>query len=177
MPKGLLRLFRGSSAYTLKHAMGLSSEIIVGDFRAVVRRVGLEEIVDLRHVMLRQGLPRDAAIFPADELPSSYHFGAFAGGKNIGCATFHWSEWEGEAAWRLRGMATLTGFQKFGVGRALLRFAEETIRGESPVRLLWCDARMPAAPFYERQGWRVVSEEFFIPTAGPHFKMVKRMEG
>ena len=138
----------------------------------------MEEIVDLRHVMLRQGLPREAAVFPADELSSSYHFGAFTpDAKNIGCATFHWSEWEGEPAWRLRGMATLTGFQKFGVGRALLGFAEETIRGESPVRLLWCDARTPAAPFYERQGWRVVSEEFFIPTAGPHFKMVKRMEG
>ena len=152
------------------------SEIIIGDARAVIRRVALEEIVDLRHVMLRQGLPREAAVFPGDEVPTNYHIGAFVSGKNVGCATFHFSEWEGEPAWRLRGMATLSGHQKAGVGRAMLGFAEEMIRLESPVRLLWCDARTPAVAFYERQGWRVVSEEFFIPTAGPHFKMVKRMQ-
>ena len=149
---------------------------MIGGGPAVIRRVTLEEIVDLRHVMLRQGLPREAAIFPADESPTSYHFGTFIDGKNVGCATFHFGEWEGEPAWRLRGMATLSGFQKYGVGRAVLEFAEEMIGAESPVRLLWCDARTPAVPFYERQGWRVVSEEFFIPTAGPHFKMIKRMQ-
>ena len=149
---------------------------MIGDARGVVRRVALEEIVDLRHVMLRQGLPREAAIFPGDEVPTNYHIGAFVdGAKNVGCATFHFSEWQSEPAWRLRGMATLSGFQKYGVGRSMLEFAEEMIGAESPVRLLWCDARTPAVPFYERQGWRVVSEEFFIPTAGPHFKMVKRI--
>jgi GNAT superfamily N-acetyltransferase len=158
--------------------MDMRREIMVGESRGVVRRVGLEEIVDLRHVMLRQGLPREAAVFPGDEVATNYHFGAFVdGGRNVGCATFHFSEWQGEPAWRLRGMATLSGFQKHGVGRAVLSFAEEMIGAESAVRLLWCDARTPAVAFYERQGWRVVSEEFFIPTAGPHFKMIKGLGG
>src|SRR5215204_5216271 len=133
--------------------MDRSREIMVGETRALIRRVALEEIVDLRHVMLRHGLPREAAVFPGDEVPTNYHIGAFVdGGKNVGCATFHFGEWQGEPAWRLRGMATLNGFQKYGVGRAVLGFAEEMIRLESPVRLLWCDARTPAVPFYERQG-------------------------
>jgi ribosomal protein S18 acetylase RimI-like enzyme len=62
-----------------------------------------------------------------------------------------------------------------GVGQALLEFLESGLRAESPVRQLWCNARTPAVGFYERQGWRVVSEVFDIPTAGPHVRMVKRL--
>jgi len=43
-------------------------------------------------------------------------------------------------------------------------------------RLLWCNARVPAVGFYESLGWRVVSERFEIPTAGPHVKMVRRLD-
>ena len=41
--------------------------------------------------------------------------------------------------------------------------------------LLWCNARVPYVPFYEAMGWRVVSGQFEIPTAGPHVKMLKRL--
>jgi hypothetical protein len=47
-------------------------------------------------------------------------------------------------------------------------------RGEAPL-LLWCNARVPAVPFYREMGWAVVSEPFEIPTAGPHVRMVKRL--
>ena len=45
----------------------------------------------------------------------------------------------------------------------------------SPVRLFWCNARVPALRFYQRHGWRIVSDQFDIPTAGPHRKLVKRL--
>ena len=44
-----------------------------------------------------------------------------------------------------------------------------------PVRLFWCNARVPALAFYQRQGWQIMSEQFDIPTAGPHRKMTKRL--
>ena len=44
---------------------------------------------------------------------------------------------------------------------------------EAP-RLLWCNARVPAMGFYQKLAWQVVSDEFHIPTAGPHVKMVRR---
>ena len=145
----------------------------VGDTNVVVRRANVEEIVDLRHAVLRQGLPRDAAIFDGDHAESALHFAAVAGGRAICCATFHLNAWEGKPAWQLRGMATDPAFRSKGIGKQILSLAEETIRQASQVRMLWCNARTPALEFYKKQGWRVVSEEFFIPTAGPHFRMIK----
>jgi GNAT superfamily N-acetyltransferase len=151
------------------------AEITVGDVKVLIGRAKLEDIIDLRHVVLRQGLPREEAIFKGDELASSYHFAAFANEKCVGCATFHLNEWEGKPAWQLRGMATDAEFRSGGIGSALLELAEQTLRAAGPVRQLWCNARTPALNFYKKQGWKAVSEEFFIPTAGPHFRMTKTL--
>jgi GNAT superfamily N-acetyltransferase len=133
------------------------------------------EIADLRHRILRPGLPRESAIFPGDALPTSQHFGAFDGSNAVCCATFHLEPWQGEPAWRLRGMATDDAFRSKGVGRALLNFAEEMVINENPIRLFWCNARTPAARFYQSLDWKIVSDVFEIPTAGPHYVMVKRL--
>lgn len=34
---------------------------------------------------------------------------------------------------------------------------------------IWCNARTVAVGFYSRSGFEVISEEFEIPEAGPHF--------
>ena len=136
--------------------------------------VELEQIIDLRHAVLRQGLPRDAAIFDGDTGAHALHYGAidFAG-ILIGCATLHPSQWDSQPAWQLRGMAVAPDLRNSGIGRDLLDFVERDARTRDPQRILWCNARVPAAPFYQKQGWRIVSEIFEIPTAGPHVKMVK----
>jgi len=36
------------------------------------------------------------------------------------------------------------------------------------VTRFWCNARVPAVPFYAAMGWTVVSDVFDVPTAGPH---------
>jgi GNAT superfamily N-acetyltransferase len=139
-----------------------------------IRRARLEEIVDLRHAILRQGLPREAAIFEGDDAPSSRHYGAFVGNRIVCCVTLHRSEWESAPAWQLRGMATEAGYRQTGIGRAVMEFLEEDVRKDESVRkLMWCNARTPATGFYEKLGWRIVSERFEIPTAGPHVRMVK----
>ena len=131
-----------------------------------------EEIIDLRHRMLRQGLPIDEARFEIDRNPQTVHAAAWAGNAIVGCATFTPGPLDGQPAWQLRGMAVDDAWQGTGVGRAVLAFLEAQMR-ERGVTLLWCNARTPAVPFYERQGWRVISSEFHIPTAGPHFRMRK----
>ena len=143
-----------------------------------LRRARPEEIVDLRHAILRQGLPREEAVFPGDELPTTRHYAALSDGVVVGCVTILVSQWEGEPAWQLRGMAMLLEFRGRGVGRALLELMEAEFEksGHPPAgTLLWCNARTPAVGFYEAMGWRVVSERFDIPTAGPHVKMIKRL--
>ena len=136
-----------------------------------VRPARWEELVDLRHGVLRQGLPRGEAIFPGDDAPTTRHFGAFHAGVAVGCATFLLNRWEAEPAWQLRGMATLPEYRGKGVGRALLDEAEAGL-GDA---LLWCNARVPAVGFYQAMGWRVVSAQFEVPTAGPHVKMTRML--
>src|SRR6185437_4960165 len=145
-----------------------------------IRRASLDEIIDLRHIILRAGLPRETAIFPGDELVSSRHYGAFVREdsihRTVGCATLHLNQWESEPAWQLRGMATSNDFRRKGLGRAMLEFIDrEIISDPAAPRLFWCNARVPAIEFYKMLGWEIVSEPFEIPTAGPHVKMKRRV--
>lgn len=151
----------------------------------LLRQLPVEQIVDLRHRVLRAGLPREAAMFEKDHAAGTLHFGAIAhtdgkaaaGETVVSCATFHPDQWESAPAWRLRGMATESAYRGRGVGRALLGFAETVLVRASPAAtVLWCNARVPAVRFYESLGWTVMSPEFDVPTAGPHHVMVKRLD-
>lgn len=151
--------------------------LLMEDMRVRIRRVSLDDIVELRHRVLRQGLPREAAIFEGDHGAEAIHFGAFNDAHLVGCATLHLNHWDNEPAWQLRGMAVAESHRKTGVGREILRFIESELAAAGSIHLLWCNARIPAARFYQTLGWRIVSEPFEIPTAGPHVKMLKRIVG
>jgi predicted GNAT family N-acyltransferase len=140
-----------------------------------IRRARADEVVDLRHVVLRRGLPRKTAVFPGDADSSARHFVAIRNDAIVGTLTLHLNQCENEPAWQLRGMAIEPSQQGRGIGSQLLEAAERSVLEDSPTRQLWCNARVPAVAFYEKHGWRVVSEVFDVPTAGPHVKMVKRL--
>ena len=135
----------------------------------------LEQILDLRHRILRAVCRAESAIFPGDEAATSVHIAALAEDEVVGSATFHLNAWQGQPAWQLRGMATAESARRQGLGRKMLAFAERELQSRHLTRQLWCNARTPAVPFYEAMGWTVESEVFEIPTAGPHVKMSKRM--
>lgn len=139
-----------------------------------VKRVSPDEIVDLRHVVLRDGLPRTEAIFPGDESSDARHYGAFENERLVGCVTLHVSEWERNPAWQLRGMAVAADARTLGVGRAMIEFIERDLV-YAPIRQMWCNARVPASGFYVKLGWEIVSEQFEIPTAGPHVRMTRKL--
>ncbi len=134
----------------------------------LVRRATLGEIVALRHRELRAGLPRTSAAFDGDDEPATIHTGAFDGDDVVGCASWMCRPYDGARAYQLRGMATRADRVGGGIGRAVLRFGEHEVATTTGIHLLWCNARVPAVAFYERLGWRVVSEPFDVPTAGPH---------
>jgi GNAT superfamily N-acetyltransferase len=161
-------------------ASGDSTVITCGSARVRLRRAGIDEIVKLRHAELRTGLPFETASFDGDHDASTWHFGAFlvaegaAGhaGAAVGCASFMVRAHEGRPAYQLRGMATRADLARHGIGGALLHLAVAELRERDDATLFWCNARVPAVPFYARMGWRVVSEVFDVPTAGPHRVMV-----
>ena len=144
---------------------------------ALVRQVLLTEIMDLRYRVLRPGLPLEEARFPGDELATTWHVGAFLseeeGVPPACCASFMLNRFQNKVAWQLRGMATEPKQQRLGLGKAVLDWAEREIAQQSGIRTLWCNARVSAAPFYEKLGWQFKSGEFEIPTAGSHREMAK----
>lgn len=141
----------------------------------IVRRVPVEAILDLRHRILRAGLPPETARFEGDAEPTTHHLAAESHGRVVGCATILRRPWDGAPAWQLRGMAVEEDWQGKGVGRRLLEEAERLVRRERHSLQMWCNARTPATPFYRRLGWQTLGEEFVIPTAGPHLRMSKRL--
>jgi GNAT superfamily N-acetyltransferase len=143
-----------------------------------LRRAALDEILPLRHVELRPGLPLDSARFDGDDEPATCHFGAFlrATGTAVGCVSCMRRTRAGQDAWQVRGMATRADLARHGIGRALLRHALIALREEGGPDLVWCNARVAALGFWERQGWAVVSDVFDIAGVGPHRTMERRVK-
>ena len=133
-----------------------------------LRRAALDEILPLRHAVLRPGLARATAQFDGDHDPATRHFAALSGATVVGCVSAMRRALDGVDAWQVRGMATRDDLAGRGIGRALLASATEALRAEPGPRLLWCNARVTALRFWERAGWEAVSDVFDIPGVGPH---------
>lgn len=77
---------------------------------------------------------------------------------------------EDACSWRLRGMATRPELQGQGLGTRVLAAAVEHVRAGGGT-LLWCNARVPAVPFYEKAGLATWGEQWELPQIGPHVVM------
>ena len=139
-----------------------------------LRIATLDEILPLRHAVLRPGRPLAAARFDGDHQPTTHHFGAFVDGL-VGCASFMLEPWEGAPAYQLRGMATRPDLAGRGIGTRLLGHALGVLGREPGPRLVWCNARLAAVGFYRRTGWTIASAAFDIADVGPHHVMTCRL--
>jgi GNAT superfamily N-acetyltransferase len=139
-----------------------------------VRSAQADEVIDVRHAVLRQGRPRDTAVFDGDMSPSTRHWVAERSGLVIGVVTVIQSEQpepcdSPRPRWQLRGMANLPEYRGQGLGVALLHATHADV-GEP----MWCNARQGVAGFYAKHGWTAAGEPFDVPLIGPHVRMVWR---
>lgn len=74
---------------------------------------------------------------------------------------------------RLRQMAVTANLQGKGIGRVLMSFAENVARDHG-YRRLTMHARKSALGFYEKNGYRICSDEFNEVTI-PHYVMEKEL--
>lgn len=132
----------------------------------------LDEILPLRQQVIIDGTDRESPYFAGDFDDSTRHIGIFLDGRCVGCATIVRSEYEDKPAWQLRGMATVPELQHRGIGRMILKFAEEEVIRPSAILTAWCNARIQAVPFYRKMGWATVSDTYVIEGVGPHRKMM-----
>jgi ribosomal protein S18 acetylase RimI-like enzyme len=136
----------------------------------VVREVPVATTRPLRQAVLRphQTVDELAAHEPADA------YAAFAGQEPVSVG-FVGAE-GGEGSWRIRGMATRPEDRGRGAGAAVLDALVSYASKQGATRI-WCNARTPAIPFYERADFRVVSDEFEVPQIGPHVVMERLQAG
>lgn len=128
------------------------------------------QMVSLRQAVLRKPLGLD---FDREELEKeSRHIliGAFEEETILGCCMLIE---ETPSTLRLRQMAVYNEKQGKGIGRAMMSFAENLARDQG-YRTLSMHARVNAVGFYEKMGYRVVSDEFTEITI-PHVVMEKEL--
>lgn len=145
------------------------------NFSLAILIVSAQTVRPLRGAVLRTGLPPEAAHFPSDLAPTTWHFAAYtAQGDTVGVASFFQEPY---FAWphlprvyRLRGMATHPHLQRtHGIGSRLLQTALRFLE-QRGVPLVWCYARLEAVPFYAKQGFQRWEAAGVIDIAGvgPH---------
>lgn len=142
-----------------------------------VKFISGNECVDLRHRILRPGQPIENCIYAGDDSDNSFHIGIVNSDNKIICNGTFVQEGHKEfphavLAYRLRGMATDTEFQKHGLGRMVIEAAEAELKKRN-CDLLWFNGRTSAEGFYKKLGYTSIENVFDIPLAGPHKIMYK----
>lgn len=129
-----------------------------------------QEMIELRNNILRKPL---GLSFSADELEKEKHdilIGCYEEDKLEGCCLLTKT---GDGVVRLRQMAVTPNLQGKGIGRVLMSFAENVARDKG-FRKITMHARKNAVGFYEKLGYKIVSDEFEEVTI-PHYEMEKEL--
>ncbi|WP_316750728.1 GNAT family N-acetyltransferase [Pedobacter gandavensis] len=142
----------------------------------MIKKITAAETLPLRSLVLRNGMPYAQCIFPQDAQEGVFHLGCFEGTQLVTVATFFPEDRleQGAGGFRLRGMASDPAFAGKGYGAKLIKFAIDELTSANAA-YIWCNARSTAAPFYEKLGFVLISEEFQIPGVGPHFDMLRKL--
>ena len=144
-----------------------------------VKQIDFKDTYPIRHQMLRPGRAIETCHFQGDDDELTFHLGSYIDEKLASVASFYFKKHpaiiEEEYQYQLRGMATLSEYQNKGLSSALLKAAFPIIQNNH-VKLLWCNARVEASGFYEKVGFKKISDLFEIPDVGSHYLMVKKID-
>ena len=138
-----------------------------------IKNISAQETYTIRLEVLRKGIDLPYK-FNGDLDSDTFHLGAFKDGKLIAVSSFMKvkNTYFKGSQYQLRGMATLAQYQGFGIGKQLLRKAEEILEPLN-IDCLWCNARIIAVDFYKKQGFKTFGEVFDISLIGGHYIMYK----
>lgn len=143
-----------------------------------IKNIHAKETYPLRHSVLRPLQDISTCAYPGDEDITTFHLGAFKEKELIGIASYYQEkhpDFDDQNQYRLRGMATSPNFRGMNIGKELILEAETILRAHQ-VDLWWCNARMVALGFYEKNGLSVHGEIFEIELIGPHKVMFKYLK-
>lgn len=128
------------------------------------------QMVELRRQILRKPLGLDFTQEELEREKDNILVASFEEDEMLGCCMLVQVE---PGTMQLRQMAVKPGLQGKGIGRVLMQFAEN-IACDRGYKKLTMHARKSAAGFYEKQGYKVVGDEFTEVTI-PHYVMEKSL--
>ncbi len=149
---------------------------------AIFRLADQEPILRLRQSALYPEKPVESVRMADIHDDEVWHVALFETGEErfmqepespICCATFIRSSYKESPAWRLYGMATARERRSQGLGRLLLRDAEQAIVTETGISDFWCHARIEAVAFLRRQGWKYDHPEIYKLEGRSHYRLKK----
>ena len=72
---------------------------------------------------------------------------------------------------QMRQVVVAPSHQQKGLGKEIVRFTEAYLM-EREIKVMYCNSRDLAVPFYKKLGYKIVGDQFFEVTI-PHFRMEK----
>lgn len=134
-----------------------------------------KETYTIRKEVLRKNIPITYR-FNGDDDTDTFHLGALKDNKLIAVSSFMKVENKNlkGTQYQLRGMATLESFKGIGAGRLILEKAIDVLKNLK-IDCLWCNARVVAVKFYEKQGLFTFGEKFDVEYIGDHYVMYKNL--
>ena len=143
-----------------------------------INKVDAEKIRPLRHAELREGQDFSTTSYLKDYEKGTFHMACIVEDKIVTCATFYPEKSrkiKSENAYRLRGMATDSKFQRKGYASDLMEESLKELK-KRDCDIVWCNARLVAVDFYKSLGFKITGELFNIEGIGPHYSMYKEID-
>ena len=141
-----------------------------------INKVDAEKIRFLRHSELRKGQDFSTTSYLKDYEEDTFHMAYVVDDKIVTCATFYPEKSikiKSNNAYRLRGMATDSNFQRKGYARNLMNESFKELK-KRDCDMVWCNARLVAVDFYKSVGFKITGDLFDIAGIGPHYYMDKK---
>ena len=143
-----------------------------------ISKVDADKVRALRHSELRKGQDFSTTSYLKDYKADTFHMACIVDEKIVTCATFYPEKSiniKSDNAYRLRGMATDSNFQRKGYATSLMNESFKELK-KRDCNMVWCNARLVAVGFYKSSGFKITGELFDIAEIGPHYYMYKEID-
>jgi predicted GNAT family N-acyltransferase len=142
-----------------------------------IKKVVAEEVRPLRHAELRKSQDFSTTSYIEDNKESTFHMASILDNKVVTCASYYPEKSlniKSKRAYRLRGMATDSNFQRKGHASDLMQESFKELK-KRDCDMVWCNARLGAVDFYKSVGFKLKGDLFDIEGIGPHYYMYKEI--
>ena len=133
--------------------------------------------MQLEHHELRKGQDFSTTSYIEDYEAGTFHMSCIVDEKIVTCASYYPEKSikiKSNRAYRLRGMATDSNFQRKGYASDLMQESFKELK-KRDCDMVWCNARLGAVDFYKSVGFKIIGEIFDIAEIGPHYYMYKEI--